>query len=403
MPHDLPQKGEINVLRRITATLAGLAVMLGLTVALSPPVQAVASDWCTGANQYIDQETGNCVTNTVMAGQLETTVNEHLGGKAKLALLTKGNVVFNVHTKSIPRRQINRCWTVKPGTVIKNEVIDKNTGQKIIINWVVPANDNKFCTKKGHGNQVYKYSCDNRTWNVPGQPHQPKAPMPVTRGKFKVVDWAMWKATLKSILEKHLGGSLTVESRDGSCKASSSFDNYVRVRIYLSARFRSRTRVEALAKGVREVETEARTSTKANGRLSDKIDLTIHNTLSAMCATQPPQEEKSITITSFTDLNMIAAGKNSGPAQFTVNGSEAGGSVTVDPNIGGVSTCNSSTPQGSLTFSNLAAGNNSLCVIIYAPNDADKPRSMTVTYTAILGTARDVKTDQVVIQYPTQP
>jgi|GEM_PF-6212709 len=123
------------------------------------------------------------------------------------------------------------------------------------------------------------------------------------------------------------------------------------------------------------------------------------------CSTPPPPAQ-SITITSLTQLNMIPAGKSSNEFSIGVNASAAGGSLTVDPGIGSVSACTDTTGanrQDSMVFSNLGSGNSSLCVLLWAPNDADQPASMTVTFTAILGTAKDVKTETVPITYPTRP
>jgi len=112
----------------------------------------------------------------------------------------------------------------------------------------------------------------------------------------------------------------------------------------------------------------------------------------------------SVTITSTTTLNDIPTGKTSGPFNYTVNAS-APGTFTVDPGVGGVSDCNSSTPTGSFQ-ANLAAGNNSFCVIFYAPSDS-AVTSMTITATAIVstagGTAKDVKPQTFGITYPVRP
>lgn len=275
--------------KHIFALVAALAVILSGLVVTAPAVYAAtASDWCTGPNQSIDANSGNCVTNTVTAGNLEASVDETLTDEAYLKMITKGNVVFNVHVNPIPKRKIKRCWTVKPGTKIKNEVRSQDTGQLIIIDWIVPADDNTFCTEKGHGSQVFKKSCGNRTWNVPGQPHQPKPPSRTVKGSFTVVDYAKWAAKLKAYLFKHLTGSLSVESPDSKCKASASFDNVVRISTYLTASFRSRFRSAAMAKAVKEIDVEATNSTTAKGMLASEIDLTIHNTLSAMCETSSP-------------------------------------------------------------------------------------------------------------------
>lgn len=117
---------------------------------------------------------------------------------------------------------------------------------------------------------------------------------------------------------------------------------------------------------------------------------------------QCPPPAESISITSFTQLNLIAAGKNSGEFSLTANASKAGGSLTVDPGIGAVSDCNGGSLQDSMTFSSLTAGNNAFCVLIWAPNDADQPPSMTATFTATLGSAKDVKSETFQIQYPTR-
>lgn len=121
------------------------------------------------------------------------------------------------------------------------------------------------------------------------------------------------------------------------------------------------------------------------------------------CGCKPPEESK-IMITSKTDLNMIPAGKNSGPFKISVEASKAGGTLTVDPGIGAVSSCDSTIPQEKAVFSNLAKGASELCVIIYAPeNDADKPEWMTVTLTAVLDSASDKKEQTFKITYPTRP
>ena len=117
----------------------------------------------------------------------------------------------------------------------------------------------------------------------------------------------------------------------------------------------------------------------------------------------PPPVEKTIKITSMTTLNDIPTGKSSGPFYIGVNASSAGGSVTVDPGIGAVSKCDSTTPTGSVTFSSLSAGNTTLCVVLYAPSDPLQPATMTVTVYASLGTASDTRSSTFGISYPVRP
>jgi hypothetical protein len=117
------------------------------------------------------------------------------------------------------------------------------------------------------------------------------------------------------------------------------------------------------------------------------------------CSTPPPAQ--SIKITAFPTENDIPTGKSSSQLSITVNASDSGGSLTIDPGNGGVSTCDSSTPQSSVTFS-LTTGNNTECYILYAPSDPAQPTSMEVTYSATLGSASDIETQTFGIKYPTR-
>jgi hypothetical protein len=121
---------------------------------------------------------------------------------------------------------------------------------------------------------------------------------------------------------------------------------------------------------------------------------------------QPQTTPPSVTITSYTRLNMVPAGKTSGPAPFTVNASDPG-SVTVDPGMGGISDCSGGPEMTTpLTFQ-IVPGDNDECVIYYAPDDADQPQSDTITYSAIVttngGTAKDIKQDTFALTYPIRP
>jgi hypothetical protein len=116
----------------------------------------------------------------------------------------------------------------------------------------------------------------------------------------------------------------------------------------------------------------------------------------------PTPASPTVTITSLTDLNMIPSGDSSGEFDIGVNASASGGSLTVDPGIGSVSSCDSTTPETSILLT-VPSGNSTQCVILYAPDDSDQPSSMTATFTANLGTASDVKTQTFGITYPTRP
>lgn len=130
-----------------------------------------------------------------------------------------------------------------------------------------------------------------------------------------------------------------------------------------------------------------------------------------ICSTQttttppvnPPPSAKSIKIVASTTLNDIPSGKSSGPFTIKVNASDPNGSLTIDPGIGAVSRCDSNVPTAEVTFSSLPAGNSDHCVIFYAPSDPLRPTSMTVTMTASLGNASDIKSQTFAITYPTRP
>jgi hypothetical protein len=127
------------------------------------------------------------------------------------------------------------------------------------------------------------------------------------------------------------------------------------------------------------------------------------------CNVTPPPEEPcgcipkpTIKITSTTELNMIPAGKTSGDFYIGTYASESGGTLVVDPGIGSVSSCNSSTPKNSVTVS-VPSGASEACVILYAPEDGDEPEYMTVTMTACLGSLCVPKTQTFKITYPKRP
>jgi hypothetical protein len=160
--------------------------------------------------------------------------------------------------------------------------------------------------------------------------------------------------------------------------------------------------------------TQMCTIIQINGNCSNIIVIngsgnTVENYQEGNCTVEesppPPcgcKEEPEIRITGKTELNMIPAGKTSGEFYVNTYASESGGTLTVDPGIGGVSSCNSSTPESTITL-NVPSGASKECVILYAPEDGDKPASMTVTMTACLGSVCDEETETVPITYPTRP
>jgi G:T/U-mismatch repair DNA glycosylase len=88
---------------------------------------------------------------------------------------------------------------------------------------------------------------------------------------------------------------------------------------------------------------------------------------------------------------------------FTVEASDAG-TVKIDPGITQVSDCSGGPVQAKIQFT-LHAGENDLCVKVYAPTDTSATQS-TIKYTATVttsgGTAQDVAQDTFQITHPTR-
>jgi hypothetical protein len=124
-------------------------------------------------------------------------------------------------------------------------------------------------------------------------------------------------------------------------------------------------------------------------------------------APEPSKESEkpagpSIRITNTTGLNMIPAGKTSSDFHIGVYASEAGGVLTVDPEMGGISSCEGSIPEDHFTTS-VPAGTSEYCVNIYAPEDADEPEFMLIYETVNLGSAHEELFEIFGIQYPSRP
>lgn len=123
------------------------------------------------------------------------------------------------------------------------------------------------------------------------------------------------------------------------------------------------------------------------------------------CKEKPEEPEKpkpTIKITSMTELNQIPYGRTSKEVHIGTYASESGGVLTVDPGIGSVSPCGSSTPQGTFT-ANVPSGSSEACVVFTAPEDADEPEYMVVTVTACIESVCAEKTQKVKVTYDQHP
>lgn len=189
----------------------------------------------------------------------------------------------------------------------------------------------------------------------------------------------------------------TATCPDGSASASATGTGNALA--YVVIKVKAMTKAQATARAslsiAQRIAVEGKAKASASASASAKATVTCGGN-----PPPPPPPAKSIKIVAMTTLNDIPTGKTSGPFYIDVNASDAGGSLTVDPGIGSVSKCDSTSPLGSVSFNSLPAGGSTQCVIFYAPSDPAKPSTMTVTATAILGSASDVKSHTFGISYP---
>jgi hypothetical protein len=372
-----------------------LAMLMATVVAVTIPSGALA-------------DTGNCNTAsngvTYCNSQSSVTSQESDVKVEKLNLDSSG--VLQVRwefPKGWRPKSLKGCHWVTGGT---NSFRD-SSGHLVKVSWagkrafICPSKSSPSGWRKAGGPPTFR-NCGNIFW--PPRRH----PKHIFRGRFKVVQHFTFtaKLTLKMTLTGTVTATATCSVNGASASGTASGSDEESIIVTATATGSSFEQASGEAHSI-AVHSQAVNNLKAT--VTATATFKMEASASASCQASPPPPPPpvlpSVSITNFTNLNLTAAGKTSGPAPFSVNASDPG-TVTVNADLGGVSDCNSSTPQPSVTFA-LVAGNNNECVIYYAPNDADKPPSDTITYTAIVttagGTAKDVKTDTVDIQYPVRP
>jgi len=223
------------------------------------------------------QQVGN--TGFSLVGSTKTSAKLTVSGGAK--------IVLNVSAKAIPAKNIKKCWTTKVGKKIRNEVVDPKTGKHFTIDYKVKKGDNTFCTKKGHGRQVFKKSCDNRVWKVPGH-KSPKQKIPHVKGSFRIVNYLTWTATQSIDVTKRAQATASVESKDKTCKAVASIEVLARIRVAAQVSFQSRTQVQASASGKGKLIMKAKTSTVVKGQIDLEVKHAFVGKATAMCTSAPP-------------------------------------------------------------------------------------------------------------------
>ncbi len=280
--------------RRIVTAIAALAVSGGLMTLNVPTASASEESADSTASTAASDGSRTEEVTPIVYGEGRLDLQGHATVKTRLQTSSGAKILLNVHTKPIPKRQIKRCWKVPVGTVVSNEgywsgVLSVNRHYRI------KKGDNTACTKKGHGKQVYKKSCNNRLWGVPGGPKRPPRSLPRVRGRVVFVN--AYKHHIEQSVQETVRGESSAEvtvytsSGDVACHAKSALSVYGVASAEVSVTVRSRTVTRALTKGARKLVIKASGDESLNGKAKTDVDLKITGKVEAMCdvpSTQPP-------------------------------------------------------------------------------------------------------------------
>jgi hypothetical protein len=226
-----------------------------------------------------DATESNIDPNNVTYSGFMVELSDAAAASADVKLVGSANQVLNVSGK-IPKAKIKKCWTVKVGTKIQNEVV--KDGKRVAIKWTVPKGDNKFCYVKGKGKQVYKYSCGNRVWGVPGH-KSPKRKIPLLKGTYKIVNYLTYEASANADAEIMAATTLHI------C------DNYIPIsmrgratsRVVVTFRSRSITSARATAAEKLKIVSKQSQSIYGNVKAAAYVQLSI-KVSEYNCGSTPP-------------------------------------------------------------------------------------------------------------------
>lgn len=216
----------------------------------------------------------------------------HEKAKAKLKTKSGKKIMLNVQVKPMTKRQTAGCWTVPVGTVVQMEGI-WNGSPGVDPDYRVKAGDNTFCHKKGHGNQVFKKSCGNRAWGVPGGPPRAPKSIPRVRGQVVFADYYVYKVKVK--VKETRTGSAEAEVwvyDDGRqvCHARSSLEAEGYAFATASVRIRARSASKAVAEANGPIMVAASSNEKLHGEAKAQVSVKLKGKVEAMCDYTPPEE-----------------------------------------------------------------------------------------------------------------
>lgn len=234
----------------------------------------------------------------VQYGASEFSLKGAAIAKAKVKSNSGVKIVLNVSVKPIPKKKIKRCWTVPVGTKVGmtgiwSGVLSVKKGYR------VKAGDNTFCTKKGHGKQVFKKSCDNPAYGVPGGPKgPPPRKMPRIKGKAKFADFH--KYTVSQDVEESLSGSaharvIQYDDKDRIvCDAGGSIFGEGFALSMTTVRVRSRSITGAVASGGGKLIIKAKADQDLHIRAKNKVGVDLAGKVDAYCEVTPPETEEDV-------------------------------------------------------------------------------------------------------------
>lgn len=245
--------------------------------------------------------------------------------KAKVTTESGTKIMLNMSVKPIPAQEIKRCWTVTPGTHIKNEGIWD--GVPGVADWVVPANDNVFCTKKGEGKQVFKKSCDNRVWGVPGGPKRPPKNLPRVHGKVTFADFHKYSVSqaAKETVTGSAMAEVAVYDQAGKvlCRAGGSISGKGFALSATTVRVRSRSVIEAEASGGRAILISASSNTDLHIRARNMAKVDLEGKVSAFCEAFPPPPPAVVPAPDLVEIDTINDVLVNNSRTITVSGNTA--------------------------------------------------------------------------------
>jgi hypothetical protein len=398
--HESPRKGK--TMKRLIGTTSVASVAIGTVFAFAPAAHADTPPCTTDSNgtQYCNTQVASVAYGDVNTQTLAVASSDV---KGKVNLQFQSSSGFKTSAKCVTvsswaQRAGHRCFIV--GTKMKgkhfaNSGVNRN-GTRVYFNDYVGSKYTPVGSK-------FYWDAKHRTWrkaNCGNFVRFSRLPTLKVVNVALVKTFSAVKVTVYVTQTATEAVTSTASCTGNGTSASATAKGTGSATGTATATASAKTQSQATTTATSQVKSAVQSSASALAFAAAEVNMTSQTWVSCSSTNQPPAQ--TILITSLTQLNQIPAGRSSGNFIVTVHASDAGGELTVDPGIGAVSDCSGGALQSNMTFTGLAAGDNTLCLQLWAPNDASQPTSMTATFTATLGSASDVKSQTFTITYPTR-